>query len=111
MLLVNTYEEFSHAVQTNWKNMSAKWNYGGNYSPYTRLSGGLWMGDESSKPAVLVNIARPSRVAQIMNFYTVMAGGVGISAAFDEFATTRIPNLSDNRALMFVVYYGLIMSW
>lgn len=81
------------------------------YVPATTLYGGLWMGDESSKPTVMVNVLQPNKVHEIMNFYTVMAGGVGISSSFFEFATTQLPPLTDFKALIFIIYYGLIMAW
>ena len=80
-------------------------------STVTTLSGGLWMGDDTSKPTVMVNIRQPTKVNQIMNFYTVMAGGIGISTSFYEFATTQIPELKNLKVMMFVIIYGLIMAW
>ena len=112
LLLVNTYEEFSSAVKNNWRYMSLKATHGGDdFSPLTTLDGGLWMGDDTSKPTILVNIRQLSKVSQMMNFYNVMASGVGISSSYYEFATTTIPNLTDFKAEMFLVYYGLIMAW
>lgn len=111
-MLVDTYDEFSHAVNENWKNMTAKYGEGiADYTPYTTLSGGLWLGDDTSKPTVLVNIGAPYKVTELMNFYTVMSSGIGISSSFFPFASTKIPNLTDMKALIFVIYYGLIMAW
>lgn len=112
LILVNTYDEFSNAVKENWKNQSTKYNIGiTNYSPYTTLSGGFWMGSDTSTPTVMVNIRQPDAVNRMMNFYTVMASGVGISSSYDGFATTQIPELMDFKAVIFIVYYGLIMAW
>jgi len=69
------------------------------------------MGSNNSEPTVMVNVRRPSAVNQIMNLYTIMASGVGISSSYYGFATTAIPALLDFKALIFIVYYGLIMSW
>jgi hypothetical protein len=69
------------------------------------------MGDSTSKPAVMVNIRSPMKVNQIMNFYTVMSSGVGVSSSYYEFASTKIPNLMELKAFIFIVYYGLIMAW
>jgi len=111
MLLVDTYEEFANAVRQNWQNQSSKYSTYQDYSPYTRLSGGFWMGSESSKPTVMVNIRQGYLANQIFNFYTIMASGVGISSAYYEFASTNIPTLYDTKALIFIIYYGLIMAW
>lgn len=112
MILVDTYEEFSNAVRENWKNQSTRYNVGAtNYSPWTTLAGGFWMGSDTSKPTVMVNIRQPDAVNQMMNFYTNMAGGVGISSSYYGFATTSIPALMDFKAIIFIVYYGLIMAW
>ncbi|KAH6642349.1 hypothetical protein C7974DRAFT_99830 [Boeremia exigua] len=111
MILVDTYEEFSNAVRQNWKNQSAKYNVGiSDYSPWSTLTGGFWMGSNDSEPSVLVNIRRPDAANQMMNFYSVMASGIGISSSYYEFATTNIPVLIDFNALIFIVYYGLIMA-
>lgn len=111
MLLVDTWEEFSNAVRQNWRNQSSRYNAFRDYSPYTTLSGGLWMGSDTSEPTVMVNILQGYQANQMMNFYTIMASGVGISSAFYEFASTRIPLLYDLKALIFIIYYGLIMAW
>jgi ATP-binding cassette subfamily A (ABC1) protein 3 len=47
----------------------------------------------------------------MLNFYNNLVGGVGISASYDEFAVTVIPDLIDISPLMFIIYYGLIMAW
>jgi hypothetical protein len=47
----------------------------------------------------------------MLNFYNNLIGGVGISAAYYEFAVTVIPDLIDVSSLMFIIYYGLIMAW
>lgn len=69
------------------------------------------MGDDASKPTVMINIGQTFKANKIMNFYSVMAGGVGISASFYEFASTQIPELKNLKAIIFVIYYGLIMAW
>lgn len=113
MLLVNTYEEFTNAVRENWKNLSAMNNIPGGiqYSAYATLSGGFWMGSEDSEPTVMINVRNSMKTNQIMNFYTIMASGVGISSSYYEFASTRIPDLFDLKAMIFTIYFGLIMSW
>lgn len=111
MLLVDTYEDFSNAVRQDWKNQSSKYNTNFDYSPWTTLYGGFWMGSDTSKPTVMVNINHGYKVNQMMNFYTVMTSGVGISSSYYEFASTKIPNLFDAKALIFIAYYGLIMAW
>lgn len=114
MILVNTYEEFSNAVRQNWKNVSlinSRYSGGQDYSPYASISGGFWMGSKDSAPTVMINIRQPNLAARIMNFYTVMASGVGISSSYYSFASTRIPSLIDLKAMIFIVYFGLIMSW
>jgi hypothetical protein len=69
------------------------------------------MGDSSSKPTILGDISSSVAMQQILNFYNVMAGGVGISGSYDEFATITIPVLIDTDPLTFIIYYGLIMAW
>ncbi|KAF1926840.1 P-loop containing nucleoside triphosphate hydrolase protein [Didymella exigua CBS 183.55] len=111
MLLVDTYEEFSNAVRQNWKNQTALFGSRfDHFSPFTTLAGGIWMGSDTSKPTVMVNIRQGPLVNQMMNFYTVMASGVGISSSYYEFASTRIPVTYDMKALIFIVYYGLVMA-
>ncbi|KAF1939205.1 P-loop containing nucleoside triphosphate hydrolase protein [Clathrospora elynae] len=113
LLLVDTYDEFQHAIQNDWKAQAAKYSgyYDGSdsYVPYTSIRGGIWMGDETSKPTVLVNVLRLDSVTQMPNFITIMTTGVPISVAYYRFATTIIPGLINFKVLMFIVYYGLIM--
>jgi ATP-binding cassette subfamily A (ABC1) protein 3 len=114
MILVDTYEEFSNAVRQNWKNISIQnsaYSSSEQYSPYASINGGFWMGSKDSEPTVMVNIRQPRLVSRMMNFYTVMASGVGISSSYYAFATTRIPSLIDLKPMIFIVYFGLIMSW
>ena len=114
MILVNTYEEFSNAVRQDWKNASlraSRYSSGQKYSPFASISGGFWMGSNDSAPTVMVNIRQPNLAARIMNFYTVMASGVGISSSYYGFAVTKLQKLIELKAMIFIVYYGLIMSW
>lgn len=115
MILVNTYEEFTNAIQKNWQNVSEKYSsysYGGrDYSPYTTIKGGMWMGTKDTEPTVMVNMRQAREVNKMMNFYNIMAGGVGISSSYYEFASTRIPELYDLKPMIFIVYFGLIMAW
>jgi ATP-binding cassette subfamily A (ABC1) protein 3 len=112
LILVDTYEEFSQMIQSDWKNQSAMPYY--KYSdvvPFTRIRGGVWMGDGASKPTILGKIGDSSAILAVQNLYNNMAGGVGISASYFAFAVTRIPDLIDFLPLTFVIYYGLIMAW
>ncbi|KAF1844873.1 P-loop containing nucleoside triphosphate hydrolase protein [Cucurbitaria berberidis CBS 394.84] len=108
LLLVNTYDEFSHAVQNNWKVQAAKSTYKG-YSPFTSLRGGIWLGDDNSAPTLLANLRQIKQFSQLTNFLDIMVGGVPISMAYDTFALTAIPDLFNFRALMVIIYFGLIM--
>ena len=112
MILVDTYEEFSNAVRQNWHNVSASYSgFQNGVSPYTTLRGGLWMGSKDTKPTVMVNVRQSNMVNQIMNLFTVMASGVGISSSYYEFASTKIPELYDLKAMIFIIYFGIIMAW
>lgn len=112
MILVDTYEEFSNAVRQNWHNVSASYSgFQNGVSPYTTLRGGMWMGSKDTKPTVMVNVRQSNMVNQIMNLFTVMASGVGISSSYYEFASTKIPELYDLKAMIFIIYFGLIMAW
>lgn len=112
MILVNTYEEFRNSIRDNWKNASARYaSQSMEYAPYTNIKGGIWMGDRSSKPTILVNARTTASPNQILNWFNVMSSGVGVSASYYEFAETKIPSLIDIQPLMFIIYYGLIMAW
>jgi ATP-binding cassette subfamily A (ABC1) protein 3 len=112
LILVDTYEEFSQAVQSDWQNSTKNPRSGEQVeSPATGILGGIWIGDNSSKPTILVDIVQPASVLSMLNFYNTMASGVGISASYYEFAATTIPNLIDTTPLTFIIYYGLIMAW
>jgi ATP-binding cassette subfamily A (ABC1) protein 3 len=112
MLLVNTYDEFRNSIRVNWDNMTSRYaSQGINYSPYTTIKGGIWMGDGSSKPTVLVNGVQTDSSNQMMNLFNIMKSGVGISGSYYSFAGTKIPSLIDFKPLTFIVYYGLIMCW
>ncbi|KAI4612446.1 hypothetical protein J4E80_007179 [Alternaria sp. BMP 0032] len=111
LLIVDTYEEFARAVQNDWKELVAHPRYisdGG--FPTTELRGGIWMGDSSTNPTIMGDISGGAAMQQMLNFYNVMAGGVGISSSYNEFASTVIPSLMASDATMFIIYYGLIMA-
>jgi ATP-binding cassette subfamily A (ABC1) protein 3 len=112
MRLVNTYGEFQDAIQYDWRRQAARYgSQASESSPYTTITGGIWLGDETSKPTVLVNARNVLSSNQMMNMYNVMNSGVPISASYYSFAKTKIPTLIDTKPLMFIIYYGLIMSW
>jgi ATP-binding cassette subfamily A (ABC1) protein 3 len=112
LLLVNTYDEFRYAINNNWKAV-AEYYSGSTYSTavVTTLNGGVWMGDDSSKPTVLVRAQSVNSPNQMLNVLNVMKSGVKISASYYSFASTKIPELIDLNPLMFIIYYGLIMAW
>lgn len=110
LLMVDTFEEFSDAVKANWRELSQQ-NPDIDYMPPTSLRGGIWIGDENSKPTVMVNVRQADEVSRILNFFDVVMSGVPISSSYYKFATIDIPLLYDFKALMFIVYYGLIMAW
>ncbi|XPS68194.1 hypothetical protein M3J09_000484 [Ascochyta lentis] len=58
----------------------------------------------------MVNIRNPNKVNEMMNFFTVMAAGIGISTSYFEFARNQLPPRVDVKALVFIVYYGLIVA-
>jgi ATP-binding cassette subfamily A (ABC1) protein 3 len=119
LLLVETYEDFQQAVQNNWKAAKALSDRScppsmpgcSDYTPLTNLNGGIWMGDKGSKPTVLAHLRQLSYMTEMANFLTVLTTGVPISVAYEGFAETAIPNLINFEALMFIIYYGLIMCW
>jgi ATP-binding cassette subfamily A (ABC1) protein 3 len=115
LLLVNTYDEFRSAVQGNWRAWAALYSQHGSsqssYTPPTTIEGGIWMGDEGSSPTILVNMGSTRSSNQMLNMYNILTSGVGISASYYSFATTKIPSLIDVKPLMFIIYYGLIMAW
>jgi ATP-binding cassette subfamily A (ABC1) protein 3 len=112
LLLVNTYDEFRYAINNNWKAV-AEYYSGSTYSTavVTTLNGGVWMGDDSSKPTVLMRAQSVNSPNQMLNVLNVMKSGVKISASYYSFASTKIPELIDLNPLMFIIYYGLIMAW
>lgn len=111
MLLVNTYDEFSHAVQNNWKAQAERYALEDSFSPYSTLKGGIWLGDKDSTPTIMANARQIDYFGEITNFANLMYSGTPISMAYDNFASTTIPSLIDFTPLMFIVYYGLIMCW
>ncbi|KAH7411590.1 hypothetical protein DE146DRAFT_241928 [Phaeosphaeria sp. MPI-PUGE-AT-0046c] len=110
LLLVDTYNEFQDVVRKNWKAVGEQSRGSISNTPYSTLNGGVWLGDAQSPPAVLVNARRIDPASSMMNMYTVMAGGVGISSSYYSFASIAIPELIDIKPLMFIVYFGLIMA-
>jgi ATP-binding cassette subfamily A (ABC1) protein 3 len=112
LLLVDTYDEFRNAIQNNWKTM-ADFYSGSSYptAVFTTLRGGVWMGDDGSKPTVLVRAQTISSPNQMLNVLNVMKSGVKISGSYYSFASTQIPELIEMAPLMFIIYYGLIMAW
>jgi ATP-binding cassette subfamily A (ABC1) protein 3 len=69
------------------------------------------MGDDNSKPTVLVKAQSVNSPNQMLNVFNVMKSGVKISGSYYSFASTSIPALIDMKPLMFIIYYGLIMAW
>jgi hypothetical protein len=66
--LVDTYEEFRDAVRKDWNRQAERWTSSDmSYSPYTNIEGGVWMGDEKSKPTVLVSARRVDTANQMVN--------------------------------------------
>ncbi|KAH8716914.1 hypothetical protein GQ44DRAFT_829766 [Phaeosphaeriaceae sp. PMI808] len=111
MLLVNTYDEFRETIRNNWKALAEGYTEDiRDYSPFTTIDGGIWMGDEKTRPTLLVNARRVDSSNQILNIYNIMANRVPIAASYYPFARTTIPSLIDIKPLMFIIYYGLIMS-
>jgi ATP-binding cassette subfamily A (ABC1) protein 3 len=111
-LLVNTYDEFRNSINNNWKAVSEYYGQSGyQSSAFATLKGGVWMGDDTSKPTVLVRAQNVGSPNQMLNMLNVMTGGVKISASYYSFASTKIPELIDIKPLMFIIYYGLIMAW
>jgi ATP-binding cassette subfamily A (ABC1) protein 3 len=112
LLIVDTYEEFAQAVQNNWKELVAHPRYSSDGGfPITEIRGGIWMGDSSTNPTIMGDISGGAAMQEMLNFYNVMAGGVGISSSYNEFASTVIPTLIASEPLGFIIYYGLIMTW
>jgi ATP-binding cassette subfamily A (ABC1) protein 3 len=114
LLLVNTFDEFRNSIQNNWKAVQerdSRSSYYSGYQPYATLQGGVWMGDDTSKPTVLVNGQMINSPLQMLNMFNVMTSNVGISASYYSFASTQIPSMIDIKPLSFIIYYGLIMAW
>jgi ATP-binding cassette subfamily A (ABC1) protein 3 len=112
LVLVDTYDQFRASVQDNWDAVDKMYGDDGwESSPYTTLKGGVWMGDKTSKPTLLVRVQNPDSSVQMMNMLNVMGSGVRISASYYSFAATKIPALIEVKSLMFIIYFGLIMAW
>lgn len=112
MIIVNTYDDFRNSIYESWRNASngASYEYL-DRSPSSPIEGGIWMGDRSSKPTVLMNARRADSPLNMLNLLNIMQSGVGISASYYSFAQTTTPSLIDVKVLVFIVYYGLIMCW
>jgi ATP-binding cassette subfamily A (ABC1) protein 3 len=111
LLLVDTYTEFRNAINDNWKDMAEYFSGVSTPTVFTTLKGGVWMGDDNSKPTVLVKAQSVNSPNQMLNVFNVMKSGVKISGSYYSFASTSIPALVDMKPLMFIIYYGLIMAW
>lgn len=111
LVLVNTYNEFSNALDENYKAIAGRYGRASDDSAYSTLDGGIWLGDENSKPTVMATVRQVSVISQMMNLFNVLSSGVPISASNSRFAITRIPSLINFDVLMFIIYYGLIMCW
>jgi ATP-binding cassette subfamily A (ABC1) protein 3 len=119
LLLVDTYEVFQQAVQDNWKVMKNLSDARcppsmpgcDDFTPLTTLNGGIWVGDGKTKPTVLAHLQQLLYATEMTNFLSILTTGVPISVAYEGFAETEIPNLINFEALMFIIYYGLIMCW
>jgi ATP-binding cassette subfamily A (ABC1) protein 3 len=114
LLLVDTYDEFSTSIKKNWADVDDYYasSGGGIYSaPFTTIKGGVWMGDETTNPTLLVRVRNVNSANQILNMMNVMGSGVRISGSYYSFAATKIPQLIELKSLMFIIYFGLIMAW
>jgi ATP-binding cassette subfamily A (ABC1) protein 3 len=72
------------------------------------LTGGLWLGDDNAP--VVFSSARAVIATRMLNLLNNILSGVGISASYDEFDEQVLPTTFDVKAVLFVIYYGLIMA-
>jgi ATP-binding cassette subfamily A (ABC1) protein 3 len=72
------------------------------------LAGGLWLGDDNAP--VVFSSARAVVATRMLNLLNNILSGVGISASYDEFDEQVLPTTFDVKAVLFVIYYGLIMA-
>ncbi len=109
--MVNTYEEFTQAIQTS-QNLIEKL-LPAEVAAYlgTTLQGGFWVGDATSKPTILGNIDEVYDFTQMINVLDILTTGVRIASSYSNFPPTFLPDLIDFVALPFIIYFGLIMCW
>lgn len=102
LIIVNSFDEISEGVKKVQDGYSS-------FNSYSEVEGGIWLADDS--PTVIVPIQKAQYASSMMNFLSNMLSGVPISSAYSEFGFQQMPeDLFHGGALIFMVYYGLIMA-
>lgn len=66
--LVSTYEEFQNAIRDDWRRQDSSFSSRYfDYTPYTSIKGGVWLGDDKSEPTILINPRRSDSPNQMLN--------------------------------------------
>jgi ABC-type multidrug transport system ATPase subunit len=107
LTVVDTFEEFSQYIKRE-QEKTVDDSYGGSYS-YVSTDGGAWLADP---PTIMFNVQRNWGHGDLLmqNFLNIALSGVPISAAHSSFPETDLPDTYDFKAILFLVYYGLIMA-
>ncbi|KAK7187167.1 ABC transporter [Paraphaeosphaeria sporulosa] len=112
LVMVNTYEDFIKKIELYQNYQSGTYDSSSlpaNFSfRDTSVDGGIWMGDGGA--IVAASIASPENVAIMLNFLDNIVTGVPIATGYSAFPTESAPPIYDAHSLIFIVYYGLIMS-
>jgi ATP-binding cassette subfamily A (ABC1) protein 3 len=110
LVMVNTYEDFIKKIQTYQDYESGTYPYSSSGYSYSdvQVDGGIWLGDDEA--IVAANVQYSDKVAIMLNFLENIVTGVPIAAGYSAFPTETPPSIYTGGALIFVVYYGLIMA-
>ncbi|KAF2728683.1 P-loop containing nucleoside triphosphate hydrolase protein [Polyplosphaeria fusca] len=95
--IVNTFDEFKRYIDVN---------HSSSYSVGYML-GGIWLGDT---PTLAYEGSYPMYSSALHNLMNILLTGVPISSGQASFAWQTSPSVFDFKALIFMVYYGLIMA-
>jgi ATP-binding cassette subfamily A (ABC1) protein 3 len=93
LVLVDTYDQYAAYLKVN--------------HTASAVYGGIWVGEN---PTIAYNSWNVNIGVRTQNFLNNYLSNVPISATYSSFVMTDIPVVYDLKALMFIIYYGLIMA-
>lgn len=113
LVMVNTYEEFIARIKVFQDPHQLLSNPpadlpANSSSEGRKIDGGIWIDDDAT--ILATNIDHPENAARMLNFLDNLLTDVPIATGYSSFSTTPPPHIFVQSALIFIVYYGLIMA-